>query len=117
MAIPASTKPGEDKQAASTDEEIPEPTNDENNLDDKVSKEPINDDKDSASTTKDSLNSSVTVEEDTIKVESNHPMQPSEQSSSSQSRKESTDTESKPSGVFGFFNSLLDFMKKMFKWW
>lgn len=115
--ITTSTKPVEDKQAASTDEEIPEPTNDENNLDDKVSKEPINDDKDSASTTKDSLNSSVTVEEDTYQVESNQPKQPSEQSSSSQSRKESTDTESKPSGVFGFFNSLLDFMKNLFKWW
>lgn len=117
VAIHTSTKPGEDKQSASTDEEIPEPTNDENNLDDNVSNEPINDDKDSANTTKDSLNSSVTVEEDTNKVESNQPKQPSEQSSSSQSRKESTETESKPSGVFGFFNSLLDFMKNLFKRW
>ena len=116
-AIPTSTKPEKDNKPVSTDEEIPEPTNDENNLDDKVSKEPINYDKDSASTTKDSLNISVTVEEDTNQVESNQPKQPSEQSSSSQSRKESTDTESKPSGVFGFFNSLLDFMKNLFKRW
>lgn len=115
---PASDKQESSKQDLSNKVEIPEPAKEENNLESKVSKEPINDDKDSANVIKDSINSSIAIEENSIEVESNlTKQQPSEKKTPSQDNKVKANTENEPSGIFSIFNSLLDFMKNLFKWW